>query len=80
MRMKLLLRVMTKILLSENAVSTPEGESVPESESISVDSELKADLDCLSGTESAINAEKKSSSASLLPFLVRVENMLVGEL
>ena len=36
------------ITLSENDVSTPEGKSMPESESISVDSELKADLDCLS--------------------------------
>ena len=52
---------------------------MPESESISVDPELKADLDSLSRIESAINTEKKSSSANLLPFLVRVENMLAGE-
>ena len=36
------------ITLSENDLSTPEGKSMPESESISVDSELKANLDCLS--------------------------------
>ena len=67
------------ITVSENDVSTPEVESMPESESISVNPELKADLDCLSRIESAINTEKKSSSANLLPFLVRVENMLAGE-
>ena len=53
--------------------------SKPEGESISVDPELKADLDCLSRVESTINTEKKSSSVNLLPFLVRVENMLAGE-
>ena len=42
MRIKLLLTVMTKILLSENAVSTAEGESVPESQSVSVDSDIKS--------------------------------------
>ena len=52
---------------------------MPECESISVDPEWKSDLDCLSRIESAINSEKKSSSAKLLPFLVRVENMLTGE-
>ena len=67
------------ITVSENDVSTPEDESeVPESESTSVDPELKADLDCLSRIESAINTDKKSSSTKLL-FLVRVENMLAGE-
>ena len=81
MRMKLLLTVMKKkILQSENDVSTPEGESVTESETISIDPELKADLDCLSPTESAINTEKKSSCANILPFLVRVENMLARKL
>ena len=38
--------------------------------------ESKANLDCLSRIESAINTEKKSS-ANLHPFLVRVQNMLV---
>ena len=57
----------------------PEGKLMPESESISTDPELKADLDCLSRIESAINTEKKNSSANLLPFLVRVENILAGE-
>ena len=52
---------------------------MPESESISIDPELKVDLDCLFRIESAVNTEKKSSSANLLPFLVRVENMLAGE-
>ena len=65
--------------MSENDVSTPEGESLPENESISIDPELKADLDCLSQIESAINTEMKSSSANLLPFLVRIENMLARE-
>ena len=65
--------------MSENDVSTPEGESMPENESISIDPELKADLDCLSQIESAINTEMKSSSANLLPFLVRIENMLARE-
>ena len=65
---------------SENDVSTPEGESIPESESISVDPELKADLDCSSQIESVINTERKSNSANLLPFLIRVKNMLAGEL
>ena len=59
--------------MSENDVSKPEGKS------ISVDPELKADLDCLSWVESTINTGKKSSSANLLPFMVRVENMLAGE-
>ena len=63
-------------IVSENEVSTPEGESMPESESISVDPELKIDFDCLSRIESAINREKKSSPANLLSFLVRVENVL----
>ena len=68
------------ITVSENDVSAPEGESMPESESISGDPKLKADLDCVSQIESAINTEKKkSSSANLLSFLVRVENMLAGE-
>ena len=53
-------------------------ESMPESESVSVEPELKADLDCLSRIESAINTEKKSSPANL-PFLIRVENMLAEE-
>ena len=66
-------------IVSENEVSTPEGESMPESESISVDPELKIDLDCLSRIESAINREKKSSPANLLSFLVRVENVLAWE-
>ena len=61
-------------------MSTPEGESIPESESISVDPELKADLDCSSQIESVINTERKSNSANLLPFLIRVKNMLAGEL
>ena len=52
---------------------------MPENESISIDPELKADLDCLSQIESAINTEMKSSSANLLPFLVRIENMLARE-
>ena len=66
--------------MSENDVPTPpEGKLMPESESISTDPELKADLDCLSRIESAINTEKKNSSANLLPFLVRVENILAGE-
>ena len=52
---------------------------MPECESISVDPEWKSDLDCVSRIESAINSEKKSSSANILPFLVRVENMLTGE-
>ena len=60
-------------------VSPPEDESMPGNESVPVDPELKADLECLSRIESAINSEKKSSSANLLPFLVRVENMLAGE-
>ena len=67
------------IAVSENDISTPEGESMPESESISVDPELKADLDCLNRIESTFNTQKKSSSTNLLPFLVRVENMLAGE-
>ena len=67
------------IAVSENDISTPEGESMPESESISVDPELKADLDCLNRIESTFNPQKKSSSTKLLPFLVRVENMLAGE-
>ena len=66
-------------IVSENEVSTPEGESMPESESISVDPELKIDFDCLSRIESAINREKKSSPANLLSFLVRVENVLAWE-
>ena len=41
--------------------------------------ENQANLDCLNRIESAIDIEKKSSSANLLPFLVRVENMLAGE-
>ena len=41
---------------------------------IVVDSELKADLDCVSRIKFAINTEKKSSSANPLPFFVRVEN------
>ena len=40
---------------------------------------IKADLECLSRIESAISSEKKSISAILLSFLVRVENMLAGE-
>ena len=36
-------------------------------------------MDCFSQIESAINREKKSSSANLPPFLVRVQNMLAGE-
>ena len=67
------------ITVSENDVSTPDGESMPESETISVDPELKADQDCLSRIESAINTEKKSSSDKLLPFFVSIENMLAGE-
>ena len=67
------------ITVSESNVSTPEGESMPESESISVDPEIKADLDCFNRIDSAINTEKKRSSGNLLPFLVRVENMLAGE-
>ena len=67
------------IAVSENDISTPEGESMPESESISVDPELKAELDCLNRIESTFNTQKKSSSTNLLPFLVRVENMLAGE-
>ena len=67
------------IAVSENDISTPEGESMPESESISVDPELKADLDCLNRIESTFNTQKKSSSTNLLPFLVRVENMLAEE-
>ena len=47
------------ILVSKNDVPTPEGESMPESESISVYPELKADLDCVSRIESAINTEEK---------------------
>ena len=54
-------------------------ESMPERESIFTDSELKAGLDCSSRIESAVNTERKSSSAKLIPFLVRVENMLAGE-
>ena len=67
------------IAVSENDISTPEGESMPESESISVDPELKAELDCLNRIESTFNTQKKSSSTNLLPFLVRVENMLAEE-
>ena len=59
------------ITVSENDVSTLERESVLESKSIYVDPELKADLDCLSRIESAINTEKKSSFSTLLQFLVR---------
>ena len=47
------------ILVSKNDAPTPEGESMPESESISVYPELKADLDCASRIESAINTEEK---------------------
>ena len=46
-----------KITVSENEVSTPEGESMPESKSISVNPELKAALDCLIQIESAINTD-----------------------
>ena len=47
------------ILVSKNDAPTPERESMPESESISVYPELKADLDCVSRIESAINTEEK---------------------
>ena len=47
------------ILVSKNDAPTPEGEPMPESESISVYPELKADLDCASRIESAINTEEK---------------------
>ena len=47
------------ILVSKNDAPTPEGESMPESESISVYPELKADLDCVSRIESAINTKEK---------------------
>ena len=64
------------IAVFENDVSTPEDKSMPERKSVFVDLELKADLDCLSQIETAINTEKKSSSPNLLLFLVRVEKML----
>ena len=67
------------IAVFENDVSTPEDKSMPERKSVFVDLELKADLDCLSQIETAINTEKKSSSANLLLFLVRVEDMLAVE-
>ena len=67
------------ITVTENDASTAKGKSVPESESISVDLELKVDFDCLSRVESNINTDKKSSCINLLPFLVRVENVLAGE-
>ena len=47
------------ILVSKNDAPTPEGESMTESESISVYPELKADLDCASRIQSAINIEEK---------------------
>ena len=60
-------------------MSTAEGESMLESESIFFDPKLKAELDWLSRIESSNNTEKKSSSANLLSFLIRVENMLAEE-
>ena len=60
-------------------VLPPEDEPMLRNESVPVDLELKADLECLNRIESAISSEKKNSSANLLPFLVRVENMLAGE-
>ena len=51
----------------------------PESQSTLVDPKLKADLECLSIIKFVIAAEKKESSANLLPFLVQVENILTKE-
>ena len=65
--------------LLPKGVPPPEDEPMPGNESVPVDPEFKADLECLNRIESAISSEKKNSSANLLPFLVRVENMLAGE-
>ena len=46
---------------------------------VHVDPELKVDLDSIARIEDCIRKEKKSSSSQLLPFLVKVENMLSGE-
>eukprot|EP00794_Sanderia_malayensis_P015578 gene15578-17152_t len=66
-------------VLPKNDVPQPEDEPTPGYISDPVDPELNADLECLSRIESAISSGKKSSTANLLSFLIRVENMLAGE-
>ena len=55
-----------------------EDEPEPKPEGLPADPELKADLECLSRLEKAVLSEKQSSSVSMLPFLIRVENMVAG--
>lgn len=45
---------------------------------LTIDPELKADLECLNRIQSVITTEKKANT-NLLPFLVRMENMIAGE-
>ena len=64
----------TENTVPQNDASPLEDEVTQENESIFIDSELKTDLECLSRIQSVITTEKKISSASLPPFMVRVEN------
>ena len=53
--------------------------SVQESETASLEPKIKADLECLSRIGCVVDIEKKQSSVKLLPFLVKVENILAKE-
>ena len=54
-------------------------DNVADNECTSVDPEVEADLACLIRIKSVVPMEKKESSNNLLPFFIKIENVLCKE-